>query len=92
MKTLSYLLNLHIHTKAPGFLKLYKYVYGGESFAVYRRKLRYGEENVTIWRTSEKCIRLLRTSYTISGNNDITQISFRTIADLIKYLNLITPY
>lgn len=90
MKTLSFALNLHIKNQAPSFHKLYKHMYGGDSFSVYRRSFRNGEESITIWRSSVKCYRVLRTSNIIHVTSDICYETFSTIEALCKYLKLIT--
>lgn len=83
----SRLINLNIYSKCPGFFKIYVLDYLGEDFLVISRSSRFVKENLTIIRTSDRCIKLIRTVSNISQSNYRDCRSFRTVTQLCAYLN-----
>lgn len=90
MKKLTNWLHIYFNNDCPMFLKRFKLMYSGECFAVYKRTSRWLDENITIWRTSDKCIRFLRTFSKVAGDmSSCDYRTFRSITALTSYLSLI---
>lgn len=91
---ISNILHLHLSVDAPNFVKRYKLRYSGKDFYVYSRNFKNAVEDITIFRTSDKCIRLVRTFaiyYMSLDTSSCEYKSFRTIQELADYLRIITP-
>lgn len=89
MKKLSTAIHLYIVSEVPNFTKRYKLMYSGESFVVYSRKFRNGQEDITVFKTSDKCIRLVRTFYILNHTSGIEYKSFRSYAELVRFFKII---
>lgn len=72
------------------FARRYKIIITADDFIVYRRSFRgNGEEYITIWKTSDKCIRLLRTCKVL-GKSILDYQTFRSYECLVHYIDKIT--
>lgn len=89
MARLSYQLQLHFRQCCPMFLDFYRLMYCGETFLVYRRVTANLQSDVTIFRTSDKCIRLIFTRQLANFAAEISYQTFRSISGLTAYLRKI---
>lgn len=92
MKTLSYLIQLYIRTHAPSFHKDFKVLYEGKSFIKYERNHKGIRQDVTIFKTSDKCTRLVYSNSLSTVTEDFFDYrTFKSIYALCQHLEHISP-
>ncbi len=85
---ISHLFYYQILTAVPNFKTYFKLFYDGKNFIVFRGVKRFTNEDLIIYRTSDKCYNLIYcNSFSNHSERELTNKSFRSINAICDYLN-----